>query len=209
MEQVREIGRWEMIDFIEVSGGDYENPGTIFHSYILYSGPSTCFTQVPLIQEFAKRSSPRQAFFSRFARQAMATLPSSPKSPVIMLTGSLRNRPQFANSIRNKHANLIGVARPSVLCPNLPQVMLSEKPEEAMPNLVGPILTSPSWLPKFINASTETAWYAYGLRTLALGGTVKTRTTLFFPLLNMYCLELGVFAVIVLVLFSILIRHLY
>lgn len=30
---VVEIARWDMIDFIEVSGGDYESPGTTFVHY--------------------------------------------------------------------------------------------------------------------------------------------------------------------------------
>ena len=29
LAHVADIARWDMVDFLEISGGDYENPGTI------------------------------------------------------------------------------------------------------------------------------------------------------------------------------------
>jgi 2,4-dienoyl-CoA reductase-like NADH-dependent reductase (Old Yellow Enzyme family) len=46
LEHLRIITTWKMVDFIEISGGDYENPGVFriyfFHLYILCS----CLTKI-------------------------------------------------------------------------------------------------------------------------------------------------------------------
>lgn len=68
LEHVREMASWRMLDFIEISGGDYERP------------------------EFGAPASSRQAFFSRFSRMALQAIPQGEGMPVIMLTGSLASR---------------------------------------------------------------------------------------------------------------------
>ncbi|KAG8881025.1 hypothetical protein FRB98_004591 [Tulasnella sp. 332] len=97
---VRGIAEWGMVDFIEISGGDYEK------------------------SEFGEKANPRQAFFSSFSRIAMEALPQTEKMPMILLTGSLRTQTLMAHSVRARHANLIGIGRPSVLYPNYPRIIL-------------------------------------------------------------------------------------
>lgn len=65
LEHIREMASWRMLDFIEISGGDYERP------------------------DFGAAASPRQAFFAKFSRLALKALPQGDEMPVIMLTGSL------------------------------------------------------------------------------------------------------------------------
>ncbi|PCH35133.1 FMN-linked oxidoreductase [Wolfiporia cocos MD-104 SS10] len=111
LSQVREIASWEMLDFIEISGGDYENPEFLKHT-----------------------GSPRQAFFARFSQQAVDALSSRPSdterldsadrtmtSPLILLTGGFRTLPSLSSALSNGHAHLLGAGRLSVLCPDLPR----------------------------------------------------------------------------------------
>jgi 2,4-dienoyl-CoA reductase-like NADH-dependent reductase (Old Yellow Enzyme family) len=62
---IRQISEWDMVDSIEISGGDYETP------------------------DFSRAANPRQAFFAKFSRLAVRILPHGGDYPVIMLTGSL------------------------------------------------------------------------------------------------------------------------
>ncbi|KAI0066807.1 FMN-linked oxidoreductase [Artomyces pyxidatus] len=74
---VIEISTWEMVDFIEISGGDYENPAFMTTS--------------------------RQVFFSRFSRKARPA--------------------NLSGALEDGHADLLGIGRGSVLCPELPRLL--------------------------------------------------------------------------------------
>ncbi|OCH85726.1 FMN-linked oxidoreductase [Obba rivulosa] len=122
LDHVREIASWDMVEFIEVSGGDYENA------------------------EFMDtQKSARQALFAHFSRRAMQALSAGPlprhgmhtrpgsalsagdaaekpgsRPPLILLTGGFRSLPLLVSALRQQHAHLLGVGRLSVLCPDLP-----------------------------------------------------------------------------------------
>ncbi|KAI0251171.1 hypothetical protein BJV78DRAFT_1392551 [Lactifluus subvellereus] len=100
LSHVVDIARWDMIDFIEISGGDYENP------------------------EFM--ATDRQAFFARFARKARSaihTATSSPKHPLVLLTGGMGSPATVEDALSQGHADLIGIGRGSVLVPKLPLLL--------------------------------------------------------------------------------------
>ncbi|KAN0127358.1 hypothetical protein V8E53_014790 [Lactarius tabidus] len=102
LAHVTDIARWDMVDFIEISGGDYENP------------------------EFMTTS--RQAFFARFARNARDAIhaqTSSPRHPLVLLTGGMRSPEVFEDALSHGHADLVGIARGSVLAPRLPLLLES------------------------------------------------------------------------------------
>ncbi|KAF8521006.1 hypothetical protein JB92DRAFT_2892414 [Gautieria morchelliformis] len=142
------------VDFIEISGGDYENP------------------------TFAASTSPRQAFFSSFSRQVVQSLQTSGNkaAPLIVLTGGLRTPSQFSHVIRQNHANLLGIGRLSILCPDLPrQISPFSVPrgyDDTKFPLREPTLFNPRWLPKLIGAGVNTAWYTVGMRQLTYGKEV-------------------------------------
>ena len=66
----------------------------------------------------------------------------------------------MASTIHDKHAHLIGIGRPAVVCPELPRALMSVPGVEY---LAIPAAPRPGWL-KFINtgligAGIDTAWH--------------------------------------------------
>ncbi|KZS87257.1 FMN-linked oxidoreductase [Sistotremastrum niveocremeum HHB9708] len=134
------------VDFIEVSGGDYENP------------------------EFMASTSARQVFFSAFSKIAMRAVASLPdKRPLIMLTGGIRTPEQMNRALNDADADLLGLGRPSVLCPDLP---IRLRDGDRAPVILEPQLKSPSWFPKLIGAGVGTAWYTVQMKRIATGENI-------------------------------------
>ena len=141
--------------------------------------------------------SPRQAFFARFSHRAMKSLASpssnssSPPSslPLILLTGGLRTDAQLRTALSSQHAHLLGIGRGSVLCPDLPELLLKreQKQNAAMSELHLPFKSEPaldisssflgrwpwswvwSWMPKItiVGAGIGMAWYVVMIRRIA------------------------------------------
>ncbi|KAI5123256.1 hypothetical protein M0805_001345 [Coniferiporia weirii] len=181
------IASWEWdgagVDFIEISGGDYEAP------------------------EFMQAASPRQAFFESFAHIAVeavqpstnnengnAPTPTQPRPrPLIMLTGGLRTRGQLARALQRGHAHLLGLARPATLQPALPRLIRVSQDVRAGPgfgsgtNLSESELASvhqvlrrwetqpppepraPAWWPRIVGAGVGMAWHIVAMHRRARG----------------------------------------
>jgi hypothetical protein len=136
------------------------------------------FFQYSTYLEFT-HSSKRQAFFSGFSRRASAALRDLPQAPLILLTGSLRGRTALASAIRNQHADLVGMARPSVVLPSLPLFLLNERLSvEEIPIPFEPTLPNVS-IPKLIGGGIGTIWYCYEMARVAQwkGGMYKHSST--------------------------------
>jgi hypothetical protein len=127
---------------------------------------------------FMASTSPRQAFFASFSRRVVQALPTSKNKavPLVVLTGALRTPSQFSHVIRQNHANLIGVGRLSILCPDLPHRIspssVSRDYDRGIFPLREPILSTPRWIPKLAGAGVGTAWYTVAIRQLTLGKDV-------------------------------------
>lgn len=113
LEHVQDIAAWRMVDFseytavcvpslnrrlivdiVEISGGDYEGGD---------------------ILDFTKRASPRQAFFSKFSKMAVESLPIGETTPTIMLTGSLVSlKSQFHGPYLLQYLSFISTSAPEV-----------------------------------------------------------------------------------------------
>ncbi|KAI0792287.1 hypothetical protein C8Q75DRAFT_752197 [Abortiporus biennis] len=175
LNHVIEIAQWDQVDFLEISGGDYENPDFLNGS---------------------QQSSPRQALFSQFSQRAMEVLESLPNPPsrgrpLVLLTGGLRTPSIISSVLQNNHADLLGVGRSSVLYPDLPHQYLSNPDATHFPVHSGqsgkthigrvettlisivqslldhlPTRIRPSF-PKLIGAGTEMSWYVVKMRELA------------------------------------------
>ncbi|KAG8919531.1 hypothetical protein FRC01_001240, partial [Tulasnella sp. 417] len=140
---IREMASWRMLDFIEISGGDYERP------------------------DFGATASPRQAFFAKFSRLALKAIPQGDGMPVIILTGSLRTKEVMTRTIHDGHAHLIGIGRPAVICPSYAKALLEPPSSKAAGDDHLPVdfpdPPSPFWLKMLntglIGAGLNTAWH--------------------------------------------------
>ena len=78
------------------------------------------------MSQSALDSSPRQALFSRFSCSAKETITSSsavPNKPRVLLTGGLRSPSHLSEALRHGHADLLGIGRGAITCPNLPETL--------------------------------------------------------------------------------------
>ncbi|KAF4564679.1 hypothetical protein EYR36_002617 [Pleurotus pulmonarius] len=178
LEHVRKLVASRLVDFIEISGGDYENPGQLFNTILLRVTNSNH----PI--EFTSTStSPRQALFTRFSREALLAVASTVANPpLILLTGGFSSPAQLNTALDSKHADLLGIGRFSIICPDLPLTLrqnahppnsyFSSRPsiESADPMESNSAF---AWLwkqikqIKLIGAGTGNAWYKLALRELA------------------------------------------
>ncbi|KAG5642729.1 hypothetical protein DXG03_002274 [Asterophora parasitica] len=176
LDHFRTIAAWGEVDFIEVSGGDYEKPDFLA----------------------TQTRSPRQALFSHFSRTAMDAIESlkqestlSAPLPLILLTGGLRTPELLHTALAARHAHLLGIGRTSILCPDLPRLL---KEMEKETREVGTASSEAYWSSPFrpepdltfspiirnlvptiplVGAGIGTAWYVVTFRRLAAPPTSK------------------------------------
>lgn len=111
IEQIRLIVNCG-IDFIEISGGTYENPR-------MMQEPSALGTQ-----EVKKSSVDRESFFLQFAQTVREKFPSV----VLMVTRGFRTRKGMEAALQSGACDLIGIARPAAVMPALPkEIILNTK----------------------------------------------------------------------------------
>lgn len=163
MDHVKHISDLS-VDFIEVSGGTYENPGMYFlilRMDILH--PHPVFGSL----------SPREAFFASFSRRVIKELQRSASRPIVLLTGGFRNPVQLSQAIREQHADLLGLGRLSVFCPDLPlrfsPAYFGTPKQYADSEIKFPDanLRVPGWIPKLAGAGVGTAYYTVAMRLMA------------------------------------------
>ncbi|KAI0045015.1 FMN-linked oxidoreductase [Auriscalpium vulgare] len=213
LDHVIEMASWGLLDFIEISGGDYESP------------------------DFG--ATDRQAFFSRFSRKALAAIKSLPSSsprhrPLVVLTGGLQTPANLTDALSNGHADLLGIGRGSVLCPDLPrrlQKCISESLHQESPStdrsmpledtvadaFPGPpdlavresrttrvafsLLTTLGVLPlpKLIGAGAGMAWYTVMMSRLAKGRPIDYKIGAAGGIVRMWAAEVQIVSVALIV----------
>ncbi|KAI1869680.1 uncharacterized protein JN550_005661 [Neoarthrinium moseri] len=143
------------VDFIEVSGGSYEDP-------LMSSG---------LQQDEKPKSSrtlAREAFFIEFAATIRKDLPDVP----LMVTGGFRTRKGAEAALQDEGCDLIGVGRPACVEPALPNKLILN-PKIADDDAVFQVKKiQPPWLLtkigfKAIGAAADSAFYAKKLQSIA------------------------------------------
>ncbi|KAJ1311226.1 hypothetical protein OPQ81_009726 [Rhizoctonia solani] len=151
LSHIRSISAWQQVDFLEISGGDYESP------------------------DFMARASPRQAFFSSFSRKALECLSGTEESrPKIMLTGSIRSVDTIEDCLNRKHAELIGIGRPAILYPDLARRIITSR--EFPP--ISDVPALPRWVlnvvrVKLVGAGLDTAVWVRAMKRIACGDDRK------------------------------------
>jgi 2,4-dienoyl-CoA reductase-like NADH-dependent reductase (Old Yellow Enzyme family) len=156
------VAEWlaaESIDLLELSGGTYEQP-RLFG----YEGRAQTASEPP--RASTRR---REAYFLDYAREirARVTLP-------MMVTGGFRGRPAMAEALAAGELDVVGLARPLCLEPDLPGRLALGSVDGAQPapalrfgrhRWAGP--ASPLMLMKFLNIQGEMAWYYRQILRLA------------------------------------------
>ncbi|KAH6672364.1 NADH:flavin oxidoreductase/NADH oxidase-like protein [Halenospora varia] len=105
------------IDFMEISGGTYEDPLMMQDAYALE-------------KERKESTLLRESFFLTFAQAVRSKFPNL----ILMVTGGFRTRLGMEAALKSGGCDLIGIARPATIVPKLPkEVILNEgvKDEDA------------------------------------------------------------------------------
>ncbi|TEA16324.1 NADH-dependent flavin oxidoreductase nadA [Colletotrichum sidae] len=144
------------VDFLEVSGGTYEDP-------LMSTGVSD--------EKKSDRTKAREAFFLEFARAIRRDFPDVP----LMVTGGFRSRQGMEAALADNGCDIIGLARPAVLNPALPKnTILAADVRDEDAKLYARKIEAP-WIAqklgmKAVGAGAESAWYGGEIRKM---GQVK------------------------------------
>jgi 2,4-dienoyl-CoA reductase-like NADH-dependent reductase (Old Yellow Enzyme family) len=129
----------EAVDLVEVTGGTFEAP--------VVSGDLSR----------RGRTAPRQAFFLDYARalRVAATMP-------LMLTGGIRTLDVMRDVVGSGAVDMIGLARPMAVAPELPRSILEGEAESALPQprRIG-------W--RLADLALDGAWHAQQLARMSRG----------------------------------------
>ena len=136
MQKMSELG----IDFIEISGGNYENP------------------EMLTAKESTKK---REAFFLDYAEKARAV-----SQVPLIITGGFRSQTAMQAALQSGQLDFIGIARPFALLPDLPQRMESGHYQTVT---TGRIQTGFAPLDKKAGAMLEMEWYMAQMRRIGSG----------------------------------------
>lgn len=143
------------IDFMEISGGTYEDPKMMGHGEASSAAPKS------------ERTAAREAFFLEFSKEVRQRHPGL----VLMLTGGFRSRAGAEAAIENNACDLVGIGRPAAVDPKFPRLLLDESvaaDEARMPLNKVPVPWYGRFLPaNLIGAGAETVGF---FQFLFLGG---------------------------------------
>ncbi|KAJ5143190.1 Aldolase-type TIM barrel [Penicillium bovifimosum] len=144
------------IDFMEISGGSYEDPRMMGYAKADAAPVSA-------------RTAAREAFFLEFAKEVRTRHPGL----ILMLTGGFRTRAGAEAAIRDNACDLVGIGRPAAIDPKFALRLLDEGVEEmhaGMPLNKVPVPWFARFLPvHLIGAGAETTYYSMQIQRLAKG----------------------------------------
>lgn len=137
---VVEVLEAEGVDLLEVSGGTYERPAV-----------------TGILEEQRASTVAREAYFLAYARRVR----SRTRMP-LMLTGGFRTALGMAAAVESGAVDVVGLARPMALQPELPRGILDGTIAESQ------VAPRRSGL-KAVDALLEVAWYSWQLKRMSLG----------------------------------------
>ncbi|KAH6918967.1 oxidoreductase [Coprinopsis sp. MPI-PUGE-AT-0042] len=171
LRHILTISAWGGVDFIEISGGDYESPD--------------------FINDDLNVTSRRQGIFAEMSKKAVEELQKMPRTmrspplPMIMLTGGLQTPALIHTAVASGHAQLVGIGRAAILCPQIPKV-LENLPKDGStwqnePFARAPVFKKPKLFTRpgfrwiwdsfsqisLIGAGAKLSWYEVSMRYLA------------------------------------------
>lgn len=104
------------VDFIEISGGNYEKPDMM--------GEDIETTQVHETTFAPSRTSKREALFQHAATESRKRVKKIGSKCLILLTGGFKSRTGMSEAIEQGHADMVGIARVTALDPQFPATTL-------------------------------------------------------------------------------------
>lgn len=149
------------IDFIEISGGTYEN-ALMTRVTDALPDPDSAAT---------KKTAARESFFLEFAKTVRDTFPNL----ILMVTGGFRSRVGMEEAITSGACDLIGIGRPSAVLPKLPKEIIlnteevsDEEAHVALTPVQIPFLV---WMIpiKQVGAGFQTEYYGQQIRRMGNG----------------------------------------
>jgi 2,4-dienoyl-CoA reductase-like NADH-dependent reductase (Old Yellow Enzyme family) len=154
LEQVGLIAA-EQIDFLEISGGSYENPR-------MFAADSPR----------AARTAAREAFFLDYAKAVRARYPNI----ILMVTGGFRSREGMKAALESNACDLIGIGRPAAIYPHWPKDVILNEEVEDKDAVVKLSLVKPkglaAWIPvRLIHAGVDAIYYAGQIQRIGEGKT--------------------------------------
>jgi len=165
LEQVRWLLTCDMVDFVEISGGNAEGTTSKLHNSI--AGQS-----LQKASEMPKKESTRlrEAFFTEFAESVQVLGSEVP----IQLSGGFRSRTGMADAIQSGACQMIGLGRSAVLEPTLPRdVLLNPNvPDDAalgMPHMIRGLWLSKVVPAKIVGAGLPIQFFYWNMRRLGEG----------------------------------------
>jgi 2,4-dienoyl-CoA reductase-like NADH-dependent reductase (Old Yellow Enzyme family) len=99
------------IDFIEISGGSFEN-----FSFLAVDPPADAMTPPAGLPIRKKSTIEREAYFLDFAKKVRKRYPEVP----LMVTGGFRSRTAMEAALKGGACDIIGIGRPATMVPALP-----------------------------------------------------------------------------------------
>ncbi|RAK91719.1 FMN-linked oxidoreductase [Aspergillus costaricaensis CBS 115574] len=99
------------IDFLEISGGSYEDPTMMGRGVRDESSRGK-----------SQSTESREAFFLDFARHTRKQFPDL----ILLLTGGFRTRKGIEGALNSGACDLVGIGRPAVLKPDFPRLMMDD-----------------------------------------------------------------------------------
>lgn len=110
------------VDFIEISGGSYEDPSMFQADRTAPGIGSTATSAAPALILKASTIA-REAFFLDFAKTVREHYPKIP----LMVTGGFRSRAGMEAALESGACDIIGIGRPAAVVPKLPRLVLLNK----------------------------------------------------------------------------------
>jgi 2,4-dienoyl-CoA reductase-like NADH-dependent reductase (Old Yellow Enzyme family) len=178
-EDACQVAAWlveDGIDLLEISGGTYEQPR------LLGLG------EEPALAEGTRR---REAYFLEYA----ADIRRAANVP-LAVTGGFRTRRAMESALASGALDVIGVARPFCVEPEIAEELLSDPNASAPsherslslgPGLLGPRSSSP--VLRGLNAQAQTAWYYQQIIELAEGRAPDLTLSPWYALLRHFARE--------------------
>jgi len=172
MEQIKLIVECG-IDFIEISGGSYENPRMMAEPQL-----ATNSTPTDSSNDSNLKTSQRESFFLEFAKAVRENFPSV----VLMVTGGFRTRVGMEGALQSGNCDLIGIGRPAAVVPKLPkeiilntQQIADEKAQVALAPVPVPFIIK--HIPvKQVGAGVQSQYYGSQIQRMGQGlGPIDTR----------------------------------